>query len=1276
MFFSLSPRLTPYPAQQEKFSKSLKAGVLNDSTTLSRTLTPASSSLIPWIGRASLALMVLFLFCANLQAQITTGTIFGSVKDTSGAVIPSASVELVNPEIHFDRSLTANASGEFVAADIPTGTYSVTATASGFSKFTKSGVVVDVGSRIRLGALTLKVGANTESITVQATGGEMQLQSESGERSALVDKAQIDSLLMYGGNILDYLKILPGVNSTFNGSENDKGGLDSMNFNGTRGNAHTLNVDGIANEDNGANNASQVTINTEAIRTAKVLTSNFQAEYGKASGGQIALEIQNGTAAFHGGLNYHFRHEWLDANSWFNDQTNALNKENGSTTAALTTPKLRLNNLGGQVGGPLLLPGVKNSGLRDKLFFFFSYEMIQQKIPGGTSYITVPTEAEISGDFSASKDGNGNAITITDPTTKAAFSGNKLPSGRILGSMQDILEKVYPKPNATDPSGFNRYNYQYETSYTHPRNEEIARIDYQINNKHRLFGHYVANQDSQGCPTGCDGVDGISNFEFPGGMHMDEPGYNAAVDLTSTINNTTVNEITAGWGVNKLNVSAHDNNIYKSKWNIDVPLLYATGSDSPIPDFSFGGINNQSLPWTYLGSMPFNNALTLININDNLTKTLGRHTLKMGLFIERSRKDQSAWGNANGDFSFDGQNKTQTLQSGNPFANALLGYYTNFSQSSSRLRGFYRYTQLDWYLQDTWKVNNRLTLDYGMRFPWFQPQYDARYQMAVFNPAAYVSTDAPRIYWADGSGNAFDPSNPETKLNGALAGTLVPNTGNTANGIELAKNGYYKGGVKDNGMLFEPRVGFAFDLTGNGKTIVRGGFGISHDRFQGNPVYNGVVSNPPNVYTPSLQYGTIQGLSSLGSNSGILAPGGIMGFEPSGKIPTVYSYSLGVQRDLGKGFMVDVAYVGNRQTHLSQKENLNYSPYEQTFQSTSQNPYSYGLSYGQAVPTSCDSGWEPSQYKSAGFNCMGTNALQQKYLNKYQGYGTIDYYLWNGIGNYNSLQVSLNRRFGKLFTFGSTYTWSKTMDMTDSDGSWINTISTRKYNYHLAGFDRAGNLAANYIFNMPKISRHFGGSRIASILLDDYQVSGLSLFISGSPASLGLGTWYSTYMIAGSWSEPTSIYLKQGAKPVNSRRGRYAAYNADAFQMPNIGTPTPWPQQYLRTGGTNDTDLGIHKQVNLSGNRSIELRIDAYNAFNHPQFYGRNTTVSPDTKDDATGSNANNFWGWAWNYANVVPVAPVNVRPDGNKKNLGSYFGDYSGAGNERHVELSAKFHF
>jgi hypothetical protein len=301
------------------------------------------------------------------------------------------------------------------------------------------------------------------------------------------------------------------------------------------------------------------------------------------------------------------------------------------------------------------------------------------------------------------------------------------------------------------------------------------------------------------------------------------------------------------------------------------------------------------------------------------------------------------------------------------------------------------------------------------------------------------------------------------------------------------------------------------------------------------------------------------------------------------------------------------------------------------------------------------------------------------YSGSYRYSSTINHYTWDGNANYNSLQVQLNRRFGHGLKFGGSYTFSKTMDTTDSDGSWTNYISQKIYNYQIAGFDRPQILAVNYIYQLPKVSSYLGRSKILGLLTDNYEVSGISQFSKGTPTSVGIDlSWYQR-MITGSWTEGTRAYLKPGMKP-GKGRGRYAAVDPTAFAMPNIGVPNPWPKQYLRQGGTNQTDLALLKKIPVSSGekRYFELRMEAFNAFNHPQFGGRNLYAQPSYNN--TGSNnGGSIYGLidgGQPYSDWVPVNPNNIRPTGSKDHLGSYFGDYNSSSNARVVQLAGKFYF
>lgn len=1196
-----------------------------------------------------LAVLLLLMCSGALHAQVTSGSISGTVQDESGAAVPSASVTVSDPDTGVVRHLVTSPDGAFVATSLQPGTYTITVSLDGFQKYEKTGVALSAAGRVDAGAMVLAVGSLSDVVTVTADAGRLQLQNRSGERSDVITGGQIQNLALNGRNILDMMKILPGVVSEVNGQVSGRGELGSFNINGTRSNQHQFTIDGTSNVDTGNNGAVHVTVNPDAIAEVKVLTSNYQAEYGKAGGGAVAIVTKGGSRDFHGGARWFHRNESLNANNFFNNQFGI--GDDGEPIAP--RPKYRYNYAGYEVSGPVLLPGTDFNKDRSKLFFYFAQEYYRQLIPAGNpANSRVPTPAELRGDFSQTFDANGHLIVIRDPlNNNQPFPGNQIPASRILPGMAAAFG-VYPQPNVF---GRNDFNYTSQFSGEYPRREDIVRIDFQPTSAHRIYARFINNTGTQDLPYGA-GPWGISAFGFREPTVFEEPGWNLSVNLTSTLSSTLVNEFTVGPSVGKLRIYSRNNAQSRAANGVDLPLLFPVSAESAIPDFSFGGVPGQSLTWSYLGGLPFTNANTTIDVSNHTTKILGRHTVKGGIFFQRNRKDQDAWGNANGEFFFDGADASQALQTSHPFANALLGYYTTFRQTSVRRRGYYRYTNLEWYLQDTWQASKRLTLDYGMRFTKYAPQYDSRNQLAVFNPDLFDPAAAPRIYRSDGNGNAFDPENPGTTLPGFLVGTLVPDSGNLGNGIGLASEGYPRGGIDDRGVMFEPRFGFAWQATADGRTVIRGGAGIMHDRIQGNLIYNPVNDNPPNVIAPVFRHGSVTDLPALSGTEGVRTPPNILGVSRNGEVPTIYSFSLGVQRDIGWGTTVDVAYVGSLSRHLVQTRNLNAVPYGTTFQRFAQDPTKFE---GGVVPEVEPD--LPDAYRNAGYSFSGRYAYDTNLLRPYPGYGRIQFYEFNGNSSYHSLQVAVNRRFGKGLSFGANYTYSKTRVTASSDEDWTNPFDVARYDERRAAWDRPHVLAINYFFRIPKA----GGPKWLQALTDGFTLSGITQLASGNPVEPEL--WSPAELITGSpagpdWNQvPMRPYLSGDPnRPVGTSK-----FDPAAFAAPNVGVPNPWPRTYLRRGGLANFDMSLFKDIPFGkGGRYLQLRLEAFNVFNHTNFRDVNLNMSLDAPSGAQG-----------------PVLRTGeVRPEGATGNYGQYFGEYTntytGTGGPRVVQLGVKVSF
>ena len=1159
-----------------------------------------------------LAGLAIFLSVSSpIVAQVTSGAILGSVQDTSGAVIPGAKVTVSASAIGFTRSSTAGENGTFSLTNLPAATYSVTIQATGFETNTKTGVILSSADNLNAGVFILKIGAESTTVTVEADAGQLQLQANSGERSDLITGKQLNDIALNGRNVLDIVRVIPGVSGSGSFGASGTGGLDTYSINGSRTNQHDFTIDGASNVDTGNNGGTQVTVNTDAIAEVKVLTSNYQAAFGKAGGGSIVVTTRGGTNDFHGNLHFFHRNEGMNANDW-------VSNHNGTAKQLY-----RYNTFGYQIGGPIK---------KDKLFFFFSNEFYRQLVPGGITQYRSPTALERNGDFSQSVDSSGNPLQIFNPETQRQFAGNIITQSALSANQQAAFTQMqrilalYPLPNV---AGNNTYNRQDPLSSTHPRTEYIGRVDYQISPSERIFARYVRNQDTQTGPMGSFGIQCLGPLQIAGGCTNSQPGWNLSVDLISTLSSTVLNEVSVGPSVYSSRIAGVNGNITVGANNINLPLLYPVTAATSIPDINFSG-NGQTYPGSYFGSTPWHQANTTITANDNLTWSFHSHTFKFGAFYQRNRKDQISYGNGNGQFSFStnctgpsGCLISTSSNQGSPYASALLGAFSSFDQSSARPTGYFRYNQLEFYTQDTWQVTPRFTLDYGVRFVYIPPQYDAKNQIALFTPSAYNPSTAVQI----------DPN-----------GNIIPNTGDRLDGMTFASNGTLpKGGWNSAGIMPEARVGFSFDPYGDHKSVVRGGFGTSHDRSQGNLVFNTVFGNPALVTTPTISNGTIAGIASAAqSNSGVLS--GIYGADISGQVPVTYSYSLGIQREVGSGITLDVAYVGNVNRHQVTARDINTIPYGTAFTRAAQNPANFP---GGVVPLTEPN--LPPEYAAAGYAFSGQYAYQQNFLSPYKGYGQMEYYKFDGTSSYNSLQTSVQRRFSNGLTFGGVYTWSKVLTTSSNDESFVDPFDPRKYSYGVANYDRRHIAAINYVYDLPNLTQRFHGPRWLGYLTDNYQLSGLASMQSGAP-------------VRNSLYSPAN-QLTGGSQYSKTPPAWVGVDQSGNLLLPTIGQPTLGSPGSLRQGGLVTWDSSIFKNFlfgERSKGRSIQLRGEFFNILNHPNIatrdYGANVTLP------SYNSSTRTF-------------TPLSITKDTNWGQPTASFNP-AGPGGPRVIQLAAKVYF
>jgi hypothetical protein len=1175
----------------------------------------------------------------RLAAQTTAGSIAGSVVDQSGAAIANASVTATETTKSYTVHALTDASGRFVFPEMPPGLYTISAEAKGFKKLEKRDINHQANENLNVGAFTMQVGQVTESIEVRAQG--LQLQTESGERSESLTAKQISNIAVNSRSYLPLVAMVPGVTTAPSLQTAGHGGIGSISANGSRQNQNNLTLDGVGNVDTGNNGDQLATVSLNSVQEFRILTSNYQAQYGRSSGSQISVVTKSGTNEFHGSGYIYHRNESLNANNWYNNRQGVQRN------------LFRFNDAGYTLGGPVYGPGFLEK-LKNKVYFFTSEEFQNQLQPQSIHQNTVPTALERMGDFSQSVDKNNNRITcIRDYTSNTCFPGNRIPQNRLSPVGLAILN-VYPLPNAQSAAN-KGFNLQTAISAPYPRREDLGRLDVNINDKNKLFVRFINNYDAVTSYYGSF-VLGSSIPKVP--ITDSRPGRAWAVNLTSNLTPTVVNEFTWGFGKNVINITPTTNGLTRAANGLsNLPVLYPNAvQDDFIPTFGFNGTQLNATGSFGTNNAPFFNYNTSIEFTDNFSKVYNQHLFKFGFYGQRSRKDQTSFADSSGVFDF-GDNSSNPYDSGYGFANAALGIYTNFKQASSYLLGKYRYSNIEWYAQDTWKVKPNFTLDYGIRFYWVQPQFDAALQTSNFLPSDFNPANAPRLYrpvLIGGTKVALDPAAPPPASASACTsavpgpgvpclpayaiGNIVQGSGDLLNGIRQAGRGINKYLVQDQGILYSPRLGFAWDITGAQRIVLRGGGGIFYDRYQGNEIFD-EIANPPAAFEPNLVYGLI---SQINPQTITFGPSNLNGLDYAGPIPTTSSYSLGIQTKLPFQLVLDTSYVGSKSWHLLDKRNLNAIPYGTTFLPQNQDP------------------------TNAGAKPFGSGALAANFLRPYIGYGDIAIHEFTSTSNYNSLQVSLNRRFVNGLFVGLAYTYGKALGVTSGDGDYIRIDNlTRFANYGPLNFDRRHTLAVNYIYPFPSL---FTNHAFAHALLDGWQISGLTRFQTGNPYEVSFSIpSYGNQNLTGSYTEPARIQVVGNPLQGYNQSGPYSWLNPNAFAPPPVGGIGLGEGRNPFYGpGINDTDLSLQKTFAVKERFRIELRMDAFNAFNHPQFGGVG----------GTGVSNNSGIFSTINYAGINGgVKNAYLNPDGTINNING-FGTVSGARDPRILQLSAQIEF
>jgi hypothetical protein len=1162
------------------------------------------------------------------NAQSISGSISGHIVDQQGASIANATVTATEPTKNATTSTKSSEQGDFVFSALQPGNYTITIEASGFKKIERPNIALDANTKLALGDLSLEIGAVTESIEVSAQAAT--LQTESVERSATIIGKQMENIEVNGRSPLDMAKLIPGVVSTANFSVGGVGGLSGLQVNGSRGTENQLTINGIGDIDTGANGSQNVTVSLDSMAEFKILTGTYQAEYGRNAGAQISLVTKSGTNEFHGTGYWYHRHDDLNANSWLNN------------ARGLPRNLFRFNDPGYTIGGPIyipkLLPHTKNN-----LFFFWSQEWQKQLQPNTAKNVTVPTALERQGNFSQSVDNNGRPLTITDPQTARPFPGNIIPANRFYAPGLAIL-KLYPLPNTIGTG----YNYTSQLSSNLPRREDLLRVDANLTPKIRVFGHWINNVFPQQLPYGSFVLGpnlAITNITDT------RPGHSLAGGATFVISPTMTNEVNWGFTKNTIDIFEVGNVLRRSTSGVNLPLLYPNAvQDDYIPELQFNGTHLANQPQFVTNDAPFHNFNTSIDFSDNLTKISGSHTAKIGIYAQRSRKDQTSFADNNGKYNF-GDTSSNPFDTGYGYSNALLGVYQTMDQASSYINGQYRYSNIEGFIQDTWKVTRRLTLDYGLRISWYQPQYDSSRQASTFVLSAWNPAAAPRLFqpaMINGVRSGFDPVTGTVRPAGDI-GLEVPNSGNPFNGIIQAGQGINKYLQENRGPQWGPRFGIAWDVTGRQNIVIRTGGGIFYDRFQGNRVFD-FVRNPPEAVQPTLFYGFAQ---NIGASNALLGPPPLYAADPSAKIPVTYNYQFSIQARLPWSMILDTAYVGSQARHLQDNRNINPVPYGAYFLPQNQDPTLVAASPNAPA---------------------GSNALKDVFLRPLRGYGDIRLYESAATSNYNSLQVSVTRRALSGLFLGAAYTWSKVLTTAVSDTAFVRFDNlTRQANYGPATFDRRQTFALNYVYNTPR----FGwGNRVTHAITNGWQISGVTQMMTGLPftptatisgastanitgnivtgnpgfgVSANGGTFNNSGIGSISYEGPR-IGVVQGCNPYTGSSDPFNRLNAACFFAPKPGSNgTESGLDFLYQPGLINFDVSIQKEFSAKEKVRFQFRVDAFNVFNHPNFTGLNGTLNFTGYPNPVLANNATPYNSAGRLVNVTGFGAATVPPPGGQ---------------------------